>query len=373
MNEHSEIVLPPLSDESIARIEDAVFDDIGDQRVAVGEPVPVPHRRRRGWLTALGVAAAFAGGILIAPPLLTAVTGDPGVVGASEMRDEAVGPESFMSGADSQEAADAGGGEKAAVGGGEVVDSAAGTAPQQPASDREIITTAQVTLRVADVREAADALTALAAEHDGYVEATDIGIDPAVPLDEASQPPVERGDGWIRLRIPAADLSAVLGEIDGEGEVLRSSIGRQDVTSTAVDLRARVAAARASVERLTELMSKSGSVGDLIAAEAALSDRQAQLESYEQQLKMLDEQVALSTIEVSLTERTSATPADPAGFSDGLLAGWNGLIVSLNAVVIAFGFLLPWLGIAAVALLIVWLVIRRRRARTRGRATDADR
>jgi hypothetical protein len=128
-----------------------------------------------------------------------------------------------------------------------------------------------------------------------------------------------------------------------------------------VDLRARVDAARASVKRLTELMSKSGSVADLIAAESALSERQAQLESYEQQLKSLDEQVAMSSIRVQLTERTTATAADPAGFGDGLLAGWNGLMVSLNALVVAFGFLLPWLVPIGVILLVIWLIRRRRR------------
>ncbi len=149
--------------------------------------------------------------------------------------------------------------------------------------------------------------------------------------------------------------------VGDDGEVLQSSISRQDFTSTAVDLRARVEASRASVKRLTELMSKSGSVADLISAESALSERQAQLESYEQQLKGIDEQVAMSTVSIQLTERTSATKADPAGFADGLLAGWNGLIVSLNALVVAFGFLLPWLAIGGVVLLVIWLIRRRRR------------
>ena len=146
--------------------------------------------------------------------------------------------------------------------------------------------------------------------------------------------------------------------------MLRSSISRDDVTSTAVDLRARIVSARASVERLTALMGQSGSVADLIAAESALSERQAQLESYEQQLETLDEQVALSTLSVQLTEQTTAAEADPAGFGDGLLAGRNGLIASMNGLVVALGFLLPWLGIAALVLLAVWFIRRRRRART---------
>lgn len=38
-------------------------------------------------------------------------------------------------------------------------------------------------------------------------------------------------------------------------------------------------------------------------------------------------------------------------------------MVSLNALVVAFGFLLPWLAVAAVVVLVVWLVRRRQRTR----------
>lgn len=148
------------------------------------------------------------------------------------------------------------------------------------------------------------------------------------------------------------------------GDVLSSSTSKQDVTSAAIDLRARVDATRTSVERLTALMAQSGSVSELIEAEVALTDRQAQLESYEQQLAALEDQVAMSSLQVQLT-RVAPVAADPAGFGDGLSAGWNGLVASLNAVVIAIGFILPWLVVAGVIVLLVWgirRIVRGRRA-----------
>lgn len=357
MNENTTPTLPPLSDESIARMERAVFDEIGEERPA-STPTASAGRRRRGWITGLGVAAAFVGGILIAPPLLSGVGGlsggTSGDMSAQSSSEYDVAP---AEGAARPEIADGG----AVSGAGGAVDSAAA-----PADDRDIITTSQVTLRVADVSDAADAIGDLAAEHDGYVEATDIGTALGASAEISPGEPRHPGSGWVSIRVPSAELEDVVSALEEQGEILRSSISRQDVTSETVDLQARVDASRASVERLTELMSKSGSVGDLIAAESALSERQAQLESYEQQLKSLDEQVTMSTVSIDLTEQTNATTADPAGFGDGLLAGWNGLIASLNAVVVALGFLLPWLVIAGVAALIVWLVRRRRRPGTRG-------
>jgi hypothetical protein len=67
---------------------------------------------------------------------------------------------------------------------------------------------------------------------------------------------------------------------------------------------------------------------------------------------------------VSLFEPSPAVEADPAGFGDGIAAGWNGLLATMNGFVLAFGFLLPWLAVIAVIAAIVWLIrrgVRRRR------------
>ena len=111
---------------------------------------------------------------------------------------------------------------------------------------------------------------------------------------------------------------------------------------------------------MTELMEKAGSVSDLLEAESALSERQAQLESYQRELDHLDDEVAMSTLSVDLQRRDVAA-ADPAGFGDGLVAGWNGLVASLNGAIIALGFALPWLTLVAVVAAVVWGVIRLRR------------
>lgn len=356
MSENDGVDLPPLSDETIARMEGAVLDEIADQSAPPrgARRHATEQVRRRRWMAGLGLAAAFAAGILIAPPLLSAVSHQPtGVAaarGGSVTHDVAPLP--------AQVPGDA---VKHASGGGEVAE-----------SGRDIISTAQVTLQVTDLARAATALATLAQKHGGYVETSDIGLEPGTTAGAAPdaaqvsprEPVLPTGDGWVSLRVPAADLSAVLEAVAGEGQVLGTSISRDDVTTTAVDLRARVDASEASVQRLTELMSKSGSVSDLIAAETALSDRQAQLESYQQQLKHLDEQVSMSSVQVQLTKRAKAAQADPAGFGDGLLAGWNGLVSALNGLVVAVGFLLPWLAVAGVVAVAVWL-IRRRIRKTR--------
>ena len=178
--------------------------------------------------------------------------------------------------------------------------------------------------------------------------------------------PSRDGGGWITVRVPSAELDGALAALAGVGEVTASNLSRQDVTDQAVDLRARVSASEASVARLTELIAQAQSVADLIAAESALAERQATLESDRQQLEMLENQVALSTLSVQLMPDTPTVEADPAGFGDGIAAGWNGLVATLNGVVIALGFLLPWIAVLALGAAIVWGVVRLvRRARSR--------
>lgn len=359
--------LPAVSDETIARIEQAVFAEIGTERAPVRPAAERSRTRRRRWLTAGGIAAAFVVGVLVTPPILNSVSG------SAMSTAEGLGMDGGSAG-DSAPSSPERLGEvmPGSLPDGTVSSDASGAALPETAvsdADREIIATAQATVQVDSVQDAAAAVAALAEEHDGYVESTEVGK--ALAVDGSSEPaPADSGYGWVGIRVPSADLPEVISDLGEIGEVLSSSISKQDVTTATIDLQARIDSTRASVERLTALMAQSASVSELIEAEVALTDRQAQLESYEQQLAALDDQVAMSSLQVQLTPAASPTRADPAGFGDGLLAGWNGLVVSLNALVIALGFLLPWLAVAAVVVLIVWLVRRTRRTRRAAGATE---
>lgn len=338
--------LPELSDERVDEIEAAVFGRIAEGRQRSG------RTRRRGWMIGASAAAALVLVVAVAPVAGTFV--QIGSAGGSSAVQGAPAPQAAQDSAKSD-----------AFGGG-----AAEIAPVQ-AEDREIITTASATVRVDDVGGALDIIGAAAADSGGYVESMSVDGTPVTPLsvDGSYSPPVS-GGGYITVRVPADDLQAVVDSLDAVGDVEASGVSRVDVTSQSIDLQARIDAAQVSVDRLTQLMTQAGTVADLIAAESALAERQATLESYQQQLKALDEQVSLSTLTVSVLPRADTVIADPAGFGDGLAAGWNGLVATLNGIVIGIGFLLPWIAIAAVTVLIVWAVVRLVRRR-RGPRPDA--
>ncbi|MET0589913.1 MAG: DUF4349 domain-containing protein [Naasia sp.] len=244
---------------------------------------------------------------------------------------------------------------------GDAAASAAGVAAQ----GREIVTTASATVQVDSVTDSLAAVSATAEELGGYVESSNTSATgPATPFVDADSPlPVMSDSAFISIRIPADRLTDAQDSFETLGTVTESSTNRQDITTQAVDLRARISAAQTSVDRLTALLAQAGSVADLLTAESALAERQGELESLTQQLTAIESQVSLSSLTVLLTPAAEVTTAEPAGFLDGLIAGWNGLIASANGLLIGLGFLLPWLVVAGFATLLVVSIRRARRRR----------
>ena len=354
--------LPTLDEDRVARIESRVFAEIAHDRVAKSA------RRGRWWIGGAAAAAVVVVAAFISPMIVPLVSGGSGAATDEAGSAPMVAPESAE--ADSGPAVD---------GARDIAGADAASVPLAASSaGRDIITTASATVVVEDVTQAAGDIAASAEAHGGYVESMSIGqtgvvypVDPnGVVYDSTNPNPYPSPDGaWITVRVPADELSTMVEELAGLGEVTASTVNRQDVTEQTVDLQARIDAAQASVDRLLELMSQAGSLTDLIAAESALADRQATLESYQQQLESLESQIQMSTLSVTLVPKSEAVEADPAGFTDGLAAGWNGLIATLNGIVIALGFLIPWILVAAVIALVVWGVVRLVRRRRARRAT----
>lgn len=337
--------LPPLSDERIDEMESVVFARIARERTLESARTDDARRRsaRRGrwWMGGAAAAAVIVVAAVIAPQVLSAVRGS---AGSAAVAPEVVAGEAGASLADT-----------------------AGGASTESAADgaREIAVSASATVEVTDAARAAAAIGEAAVAAGGFVETMSIGAsagaDPAATTD--MYVPFPAGT-WITVRVPSDRLTQTLADLDDLGTVTASQIDRRDVTSEAVDLRARVAALETSVTRLTDLLAQSASTADLIAAESALSERQSELDSLRQQLTWVDSQVDLSSAMITLTEPAPAVTADPAGFGDGVAAGWNGLVAALNGLVVALGFLLPWIAVAALAGVVVWAVRRGMRRRS---------
>jgi uncharacterized protein DUF4349 len=169
----------------------------------------------------------------------------------------------------------------------------------------------------------------------------------------------------LTVRVPADRLDRLIDSIAGLGHVTNRTAQVVDATEDVVDLDARVASQRASVDRVRALLAQANSIGDVVAIESELTRREADLDSLTGRLNALKDQVALSTLTVDV-ERAPVTTSEspqPTGFTAGLAAGWDGLKTAAVVAGAVVGFLLPFLPVLAVVLGLFW--VGRRVARTR--------
>ena len=227
-----------------------------------------------------------------------------------------------------------------------------------PVSGPQIITTAQLTVTVKAPISAADEAARIVDRAGGTV------ADRSERAPSASEP----GSAQLTLRIPSAKLTTTLEQLKSLGIARDTTINSTDVTSQSQDLDARITALRTSVDRLLSLMSKATTTADLITIESALSERQASLESLESQKRGLDDQVALSTVTLSLISQQDTPAETPDTFWSGLVSGWNGFVAFWAGVLVMVGVLVPWIAAAGLVAGIVLVSVRWARRRNAGKA-----
>ncbi|SCX49502.1 protein of unknown function [Klenkia marina] len=236
-------------------------------------------------------------------------------------------------------------------------------APSVEDTERQVVTTADTTVAVDDPAAGAQQVSELVEDRGGRV-------------DQRSERTVPRtsGDTTVAdlvLRVPADELTGVLDELDRMGDLSSVSVVRDDVTSTAVDLDARISALQTSVTRLEALMAGAATTADLLAAEQELSIRQQDLEALQAERTALADQVELTTLSVQLVETEAAAEDDDPGFLGGLSTGWGSLTAAFGGALVVLGVLLPWLLVVAVAAAVAVPLVRRARRRARTTRTVA--
>jgi hypothetical protein len=226
--------------------------------------------------------------------------------------------------------------------------------------DRKRIVTVGVDVEVQEVSTAAIRVEVLAEGVGGFVNSqqTSLGENPTATL---------------VVKIPPEKLSSFLESVNGLGKVLGRTQQSEDVTAQYTDLESRIVAARASVIRVRELVSKAGSVAELAQVEGELTRRETELEQLLGQQRLLDSKSEYATVTVAVrpvlvpvaTTVASATTIAPKeklpGQTTVLKRSTKGLIGALYVAWILFLALLPWVIVGAVVLGPLWMMMRRRR------------
>lgn len=157
---------------------------------------------------------------------------------------------------------------------------------------RDIIFTADMVVAVSDVASANAEATRIVGRLGGFLFAQ-----------QSNGSPEPRST--LTFKVDPEVFHIALEELGSIGEVRTQNVSASDVTDRIVDLESQIATSAASVERLRALLAEATDIKEVVALEAELVARETQLESLRGQHRTLQDQVALATIVLAITEAAS--------------------------------------------------------------------
>ncbi len=222
---------------------------------------------------------------------------------------------------------------------------------QVETSQQSVVYTGTLDVRVDDVAAAANQAGALVTGAGGVIAG------------DTRQTSTSRSTADLVLRVPGPKFADTVNRLGKLGHEIRRELSTEDVTQAVADLDSRITSQKASVTRLRGLLSRAQNISDITTIETELANREAELESLQARSRVLEDQVALSTITLHLlTKGDFAAPVEERGFLAGLRAGWHGFLVTLSGGLTAFGAVLPFLVALAIPAGLIWWFARRRRS-----------
>jgi len=180
----------------------------------------------------------------------------------------------------------------------------------------------------------------------------------------------------LTLRIPAEALDDFLATLaDDYTRVTNLNEWVRDVTMQHNDMTAQLEALQVEEEALLRLLAQAGDLGDLLAVQNQLTHVRHQINRLEGEVRLLENQVALSTVDLSIWEVERLPLDEEAGFwariGDGFVTSLRNLgagVANFFASIIIF---LPYIILIGAAAIIV-LVIVLRRVRKCRKKRDAE-
>jgi len=220
-----------------------------------------------------------------------------------------------------------------------------------PVAQRAVISTATVSLTSDDVADARFDVQKLVDQYRG----------------EVAEEQTEGGEDMRRsrmvIRIPSGEFDRAVAAFEKVGALESSTRKSEDVTTKVIDTAARIRAQEESLQRVEVLLARATSIRDIVAIEAQLTRRQADLDSLKSQQAFLADQTSLSTITVHIERTKKPGKDDPdtddTGFFAGLENGWDALTKFGTGVATVAGAVLPFALVFGLIGVPVWLVWRR--------------
>ncbi|MEG5035232.1 DUF4349 domain-containing protein [Microcoleus sp. AT3-D2] len=207
-------------------------------------------------------------------------------------------------------------------------------AAETPATRPQLIKKAQLSVVVKSIDASTKSVTNIVEKQQGDI----LGFQNQKPPDSSV-----RQTASVEIRVPQERLETTLDTLAKLGTVENRSLTAEDVTAQLVDSEARLRNLRKSEEMVLKIMERSGSVGDVLKASQELSNIRESIERIDAQLKSLRNQVAYSTISLTLEAAVSAQQTQEPSLGLRAQETWGKATHSVGELTLGFFALGIWL------------------------------
>ena len=221
---------------------------------------------------------------------------------------------------------------------------------------RKIVYTSNVSIESKKFDEDIASIQKLVNSSGGYFEST------------SQSGSLEYGNRYASFtaRIPSKNYNDFMNSVGSIGSLTQKSENVEDITSSYVDVQARLKSLDKKLKRLQELEDNAETIEDLLAIEDRINSVQYDIENYTAQKRLYDDKVDYCTVSINVDEVAtySEVRKDTAWnrFAEAFTNSFAGFIAFLQWLVIAFIYVLPYALVALVILIIVLVVTRKKRA-----------
>lgn len=230
---------------------------------------------------------------------------------------------------------------------------------------RKLIKRVNLTIETQTFDDYLTTLECALADYQGYVQSSNIYGS-------------SRRTAQYTVRVPVQAMEGFLEAISQKGVIAAKSTSQDDVTLTYVDTQAHITALRAEETSLLRLLEEAGSLEDVISLQNRLSDVRYEIESYESQLRSLNNLIDYATVnftveEVEREEPVLANPTTWEKIDDNWASGFRFLGSFLKGLFIFLASALPFIAIVAAAAFLVLLfavIVPRHKKKKANRKTE---
>ena len=218
--------------------------------------------------------------------------------------------------------------------------------------NQKIIYTARLSVVVENFENIPAQVAKIVGQFGGYISAANIG----------ERTGTQRTGTW-KIRVPSERYRQFLDSAEGLGVSQSLTEHAEDVSEKYIDLEARIVNTRRLEAQVAKILEKQDAkLETMIALEKELARVRLEIEQLEGAMRLMSNQIAFSTVDLSIEERKAFVPAQPIAFSDRISSEWSDSLAQLRRCgeSIAIFVLANTFVIAALVLgtLIAWPILR---------------